>query len=96
MSVFDEIPPDDRRAIEKILWEALDLRLGRDLTRRFAEGVTPEERLENIREFEKVRDKVIELCEEQARGPADLVDVEAVNEALLEWARGGEEGGDRG
>lgn len=87
MSVFDDLSPEGRDEMEEAIWKALDLRLGGDLTRRLAEGVTPEERLEAIQEVDRIEEKVRELREEQDHTPPGLVDVEAVNEELIAWAR---------
>lgn len=89
MNIFGDLPPERRPDME-----ALDLRLGGNLTRRFAEGVTPEERREGLREVDRIEEKVAELRDDQDHTPPGLVDVEAVNEDLLEWARATGDGQD--
>lgn len=73
--------------MEEALWKALDLRLGGDLTRRLAEGVTPEERREALREVDRIEEKIIELRDDQDHTSPGLVDVDALHEELLAWAR---------
>lgn len=86
MSGFDEVPPDMQEEVEATIRKALDLRLDGDVARRFAEGATSEGRQEALRELERIEEKVSELTDRH-EDPAGLVDVDALSEDLLAWAR---------